>query len=64
MKIAKGNNKIQKFTNTLLVIMLEATETTGMEQDKGNHNLNVIHAVEFVAIQIPYKIHSSYNKFP
>ena len=38
------------FANIFLVIMLEAAETTGVEQDKNNHNLGITHAVGLVAM--------------
>ena len=40
----------QMFTDIPLVIMLEAAETTGMEQDKNNRHLSITHAVRIVAM--------------
>ena len=38
------------FADIFLVIMLEASETTGMEQDKDNHYFSVTHSVGLVAM--------------
>ena len=38
------------FTDILLVVMLETTETTGVKQDKNNHNLCITHTVGFVTM--------------
>lgn len=40
----------QMFAHILLVVMLEATEATGVEQDKNNHNFSITHAVGLVAM--------------
>ena len=65
------------FADILFVIMLEAAEATGMEQDKNDNNFSVAHAVGLVydacfsslqsyilpvATKIPCKNHRPYNK--
>lgn len=40
----------QMFADILLVIMLEATKTTGMKQDKNHYNFSIAHAVWFVSL--------------
>lgn len=40
----------QMFAHLLLTIMLEAAETTRIEQNKNNHNLSITHAVGFVTL--------------
>lgn len=38
------------FTDILLVVMLETAKTTGVKQDKNNHNLSITHTVGFIAM--------------
>ena len=38
------------FTGTSHVIMLEASETSGMKQAENNHDFRVAHAVGFVTM--------------
>ena len=38
------------FTDIFLVVMLETAETTGVKQDKNNHNLSITHTVGFVTM--------------
>ena len=40
----------QMFTDIFLVVMLETAETTGVKQDKNNHNLSITHTVGFVTM--------------
>ncbi len=38
------------FTDVFLVVMLETAETTGVKQDKNNHNFSITHTVGLVMI--------------
>ena len=38
------------FTDIFLIVMLETAETTGVKQDKNNHNLSITHTVGFVTM--------------
>lgn len=38
------------FANVLLVVMSEAAEATGMEQDKNNHDLSITHTIGLFAV--------------
>ena len=40
----------QMFADIFLVIMLEASEATGMKQDKNDHNFRVTHPVRFITM--------------
>ena len=40
----------QVFAYIFLIVMLKVAETTGVEQDKNNHNLSITHAVGLVAM--------------
>ena len=42
----------QIFTDILLVVMFEDAETTGVKQDKNNHNFSITYMVGVVAIPV------------
>lgn len=49
-RIPFAETSVSDVCRHVLVIMLETTETTGVKQDKNNHNLSVTHAIGLVTM--------------
>ena len=42
------------FADIFLIIVFEASETTGMKQNQNNHNFRIIHPVRFITMPVRY----------